>query len=831
MSLAAGTKLGPYEILAPIGAGGMGEVYRARDTRLGRDVAIKVLLPGATESPERTQRFEREARAASALNHPNIVTTHDIGTHEKIVYIAMELVDGATLRDALPAGPLAPKKVLDIAVQIADGLTKAHAAGIVHRDLKPENVMLSRDGFVKILDFGLAKLVEISSEGGSGQTTSAPTATREGMVMGTAGYMSPEQASGRTADFRSDQFSFGAILYELSTGRRAFQRNTAAETLTAVIREDPEPIEQANPKTPAPLRWIIERCLEKDPDERYESTKDLARDLARLRRHLPEATSSGEIAAVPARRDAEADRNFQRLSFRRGTILSARFAPDAQTVIYGAAWEGSPFRLFSTRRESPESSPLMLPDAEILSISSTGMMAISLERHWAGRFLWTGTLAQVSILGGAPREIEEDVQGADWGPDGELAIVRTVAGKHRLEYPINTVLYETAGWISHARVSPDGERVAFLDHPVPGDDGGSVVVVDRGGRSSVLSEGWITAYGLAWPRHGKEVWFTATRAGVARAIWAVSLSGSERLLLRALSELTIQDVSGDGRILITSDNGKVGIIGQPPGQSHEKDLSLLDWSRMRDLSPDGKTLLFDETGEGGGANGAVYLRKADGSPAVRLGDGLAKQISPDGKWVLSITLTPSRRIVLLPVRTGKRREIDSGAITPHEAIWTPTPNRILVTGNEPGRGGRLYVQDLDGGPPAAITPEGMGEGLGPISPDGKWVVAQGVDHAFYLYPLDGGEPKVIPGLSNDDRPICWTPVGQDLYVFRRGALPSPVFLLDLATGRKQPIQELMPPDPAGVVEIISVHLTPDAASYAYSYHRILSDLFLVEGVK
>jgi eukaryotic-like serine/threonine-protein kinase len=830
MSLAAGSKLGPYEIVAPIGAGGMGEVYRARDTRLGRDVAIKVLLPGATESAERTARFEREARAASALNHPNIVTTHDIGEHEKIVYIAMELVDGATLRDALPAGPLAPKKLLDIAVQIADGLTKAHAAGIVHRDLKPENVMLSRDGFVKILDFGLAKLVESASEARPGQATSAPTATREGMVMGTAGYMSPEQASGLPADFRSDQFSFGAILYELATGRRAFQRQTPVETLTAIIREEPEPIELASPKTPLPLRWIIERCLEKDPGERYESTKDLARDLAHLRRHLPEATASGEMAAIPARQ-GEPDRNFQRLSFRRGTILSARFAPDAQTVIYGAAWEGSPFRLFSTRRESPESSPLTLPDAEILSISSSGMMAISLERHWAGRFIWTGTLAQVSILGGAPREIEENIQGADWGPDGDLAIVRTVSGKQRLEYPMDTVLYETAGWISHARVSPDGALVAFLDHPVQGDDAGSVVVVDRKGKRQELSTGWITAYGLAWPRHGKEVWFTATRSGVARAVWSVSLAGEERLLLRTLSELTIQDVSTEGGILITSDNGKVGIIGMPPGQSREKDLSLLDWSLVRDVSPDGKALLFDESGEGGGANGAVYLRRTDGSPAVRLGDGLGKQISPDGRWVLSITLTPSRRIVLLPVRTGARREVDSHGITPHEAMWTPFPNKILIAGNEPGRGRRLYLQDMERGAPTPLTPEGIGHGFFPISPDGKFVVAQGIDQAFYLYPLDGGEPEAIPGLTPDDRPIRWTPVGRDLYVFRRGDLPAQVFLLDLSTGRKEPVKELMPPDAAGVVEIVSVHLTPDAASYAYSYHRILSDLFLVEGVK
>ncbi|HET9793974.1 MAG TPA: serine/threonine-protein kinase, partial [Thermoanaerobaculia bacterium] len=399
MTLAAGSRLGPYEILSPLGAGGMGEVYRARDSRLGREVAVKVLAAGTTESKERTLRFEREARAASALNHPNIVTIHDIGDEDGTVFIAMEYVDGATLRESLPGGPMPPKKILDIAVQVADGLAKAHAAGIVHRDLKPENVMITKDGFVKVLDFGLAKLVDTGSEG-EGLPTSAPTATREGMVMGTIGYMSPEQASGIAVDYRSDQFSFGAILYELATARRAFERKTAPETLTAIIREEPPSIEQFDPRFPAPLRWIIERCLEKEPEERYASTKDLARELARLRQRLPEATGSGETAASPAKRETEAARSFQRLSFRRGTVLSARFAPDAQTVIYGAAWEGSPFRLFSTRRESPESSALMLPDAEILSISSTGMMAISLDRHWAGRFMWTGTLAQVSILGG-----------------------------------------------------------------------------------------------------------------------------------------------------------------------------------------------------------------------------------------------------------------------------------------------------------------------------------------------------------------------------------------------------------------------------------------------
>ncbi len=825
MTLTTGTRLGPYEILSPIGAGGMGEVYKARDSRLGRDVAIKVLSAEAAERSDRRARFEKEARAASALNHPNIVSIFDIGSENESVYIAMELVDGATLRDSLPADPLPPRKILDIACQITDGLAKAHDAGIVHRDLKPENVMISRDGFVKILDFGLAKLVETAPE----NVSEVPTGTTPGMIMGTLGYMSPEQAAGRPLDFRSDQFSVGTILYEMAAGKRAFRRDTSAETLVAIIRDEPQPLGQLNSRIPAPLRWIVERCLAKNPEERYASTRDLARDLATLREHLGEATGSGEMAAAPIEPDIAA---FQRLSFQRGTILSARFAPDGRTVIYGASWDGNPTRLFSTRPESPESSALMLPDAEILSISANGMMAISLDRHWAGRFIWSGTLAQVSMLGGAPREILEDVQWADWSPDGaSLAIVRSIAGKNRVEYPIGTILYETAGWVSHPRVSPDGSLVAFLIHPVHGNDMGSVCVVDRSGRVRNLTSDWVTAYGLSWPKHGKEIWYTATRAGVARAIWSVSLTGETRMLLRTPGELTIHDVSRDGGVLVTSDNGKVGIVGLPPGQEKERDLSLLDWSRVCDLSTDGKTVLFDESGEGSGAAGGVFARKTDGSPAVRLGDGRAGSFSPDGKWVVSLAQLPPHNARLLPVKAGTPKEFEHGGLAVHAARWLPDGRNLLLLANEPNAGLRLYVQNAEDGPPRAITPEGTGVGFFPVSPDGKFVVAQGSDHQFSLYPLDGGDPQPIPTLTSDDRPIRWTPMGNSLYVFRRGDLPSQVMRLDLGTGRKERVLDLMPPDPAGIVEIVSVQLTPDAVSYAYSYHRILSDLLLVEGLK
>src|SRR6266581_521921 len=302
MSLTSGSKLGPYEIQSPLGAGGMGEVYSATQNSLGRQVAIKVLASASALDPERLRRFEQEARAASALNHPNIISIYDVGRDGATSYIAMELVDGKTLRALLEAGPLGIKKTLQIATQIADGLAKAHAAGIVHRDLKPENVMVSRDGFVKILDFGLAKLVPAGFE--SSDATNLKTVTRgtePGTVLGTVGYMSPEQASGHPVDFRSDQFSLGAILYEMAAGKRAFDRPTAVQTLSAVIQDDPEPVTAAAPKTPASLVWIIERCLAKDPEERYASTRDLARDLAALRDHASGISVSAVAQSGPRR--------------------------------------------------------------------------------------------------------------------------------------------------------------------------------------------------------------------------------------------------------------------------------------------------------------------------------------------------------------------------------------------------------------------------------------------------------------------------------------------------------------------------------------------------
>ncbi len=864
MSLSPGSRLGPYEIVAVLGAGGMGEVYRARDSRLGREVAVKVLPGDLSADEDRVRRFEQEARSASALDHPNIITIYDIGSADSTLYIAMQYVEGKTLRELISSGPLPTKKTLEISVQIAEGLAKAHAAGIIHRDLKPENVMVSKDGFVKILDFGLAKLTAPQREEQVSELPTAMADTRPGMVMGTVGYMSPEQASGKALDFRSDQFSFGSILYELSTGKRAFQRGTTAETLTAIIREEPEPVGAVNPRAPAPLRWIVERCLAKDPDERFGTTRDLARDLASIRDHLSDAVVvSGEArAAAPVARrmllwpfllgagllaatafvsfslgrKAEKTQppSFRQLTFRRGAISSARFAPDGQTVLYGTSLEGKPTEIFVSRPESPESRPFGMPGASVLAVSKTGEMALSLGQHIVGPFMASGTLARMSVAGGAaPREILEDVQWADWAPDGAtLAIVREAGGRNRLEFPIGKVLFETAGWISHLRVSPAGDEVAYIDHPARGDDGGSVAVVDRSGKRRNLSESFETAQGLAWAPGGGEVWFTAAKSGGNRALYAVNLSGRQRLVTRVPGILTLYDVSSGGRVLMTRDTNRQELLGRSAGEQKERDLSWLDWSNARDISADGKILLFSEAGEGGGAGYSVYVRRTDGSPAVRLGEGGAQALSPDGKWALAIIRPASEpQIVLYPTGAGETRTLPREGLVVQSAFWLPDGKQILVTASEPGHGSRLYLWDLSGGKPRAISPEGYRSFPRAVSPDGKLVAVRGPDQRLYLYPLAGGEPSAIAGLTPEDTPTTWSADGRFLYVYRRRDLPAKVYRLDIATGRKELWRELMPFDAAGVRSISPPLVTPDGKSYAYAYIRTLSDLYLVEGLK
>jgi eukaryotic-like serine/threonine-protein kinase len=863
MTLAPGSKLGPYEILGQIGAGGMGEVYRARDERLKRDVAIKVLPPTFSADDDRLRRFEQEAQAAGGLNHPNITAVYDLGSHEGAPYIVTELLEGETLRARLSGGAIAVRKAIEYAVQIARGLAAAHEKGIIHRDLKPENLFLTNDGRVKILDFGLAKLTQNEATGGQ---TNLPTAagTEPGVVMGTLGYMSPEQVKGKPTDQRSDLFSFGAILYEMLSGVRAFHRDSAAETMSAVLREEPPDLSATNKSVQPGLERIVRHCLEKNPEERFYSAHDLAFDLEAL------SGLSGASAAIPgaavasarsrpswrlllgavlvtallcglaaylavARAGNRPPPSFHQLTFRRGQILSARFAPDGQTVVYSAAWDGKPMEIFVGRPESPESRPFGLAGAEVLAISKTGEMAVSLNRHSeAASFLRTGTLAQLSVAGGAaPRDILKEIEWADWSPDGKsLAIVRTIPGKMRLEYPAGKVLYETSGWVGHPRISPDGDLIAFIDHPTPGDDGGWIASVDRSGRVKKLSEPFASAQGLAWSPDG-EVWFSATRVGGNRSIHSTTRGGKVRERVRVPGTLTLQDIARDGRLLVTRDTLRNEIMALPASESKERDLTWLDWSLPAALSADGKRILFSEGGEGGGAGYSVYIRGTDGSPAVRLGEGSAQDLSADGEWALAIVHSASEpQLVAYPTGAGEPKPFSKEGLSVYEATFMPDGKQMVLTASEPGHGARVYLRSFDGGKPRAVTPEGYSgiAGGGIVAPDGKWTLVVGPDRKRYLYPLSGGQPTAVPDLDLQDSVDQKSPDGRFLFVHRGGEMPARVFRLEISSGKKELWKTLMPADAAGVPEI-GVVPTPSGEAYAYSYVRTLSDLYLVGGLK
>ena len=858
MALSPGTKLGPYEILAPIGAGGMGEVYRAKDPRLGRDVAIKVLPASFSQDPDRLKRFEQEARAAGVLNHPGITAVYDIGTENGAPYIVTELLEGETLRNRLLAGALPVRKTIDYAVQIARGLAAAHEKGIVHRDLKPENLFLTKDGRVKILDFGLAKLKPETVE--SGQTDlQTLSGTQPGVVLGTMGYMAPEQVRGRPADRRSDLFSFGTILYEMLAGQKAFRGDTAADTITAILTKEPPDLSQTNKEIHPGLDRIVRHCLEKNPEERFESARDIAFDLEALSglsaprtaveaqakplgaRRIPLLVGivvalAGMTAAYWAGRRAAyvPPAKFHQLTFRRGTIASARFAPDGQTILYTAAWDGNPLEVFVSRLDSPESRPFGLANAEVLSVSPSGEMAVSLNRRGSIPFTRTGTLARLGMTGGGtPKEILEDVLWAEWAPDGQsLAVVRQQGGKVRLEYPVGKVLYETAGWVSHPRISPKGDEIAFLDHPTQGDDAGMASIVDRLGKRRAISEVFPSAQGLAWSPDGSEVWFTAATEGFNRALRAATRSGRGRVLAQATGGLTVQDVSSTGRVLAFQEKARQGISVLLPGSDKERDFSWLDWGLIRDVTPDGQMILFDETGEGGGPGYSVYVRKADGSPAVRLGRGVGAALSPDGRLALGLEkLGDLNRVVIYPIGAGEPKTLPATPLRIEQAGWLPDGRRIIFSGSEPDRGSRIWVQGLDDAKPKPVSPEGYRMFPKCLSADGRHVVSVGPDQRFYLYPVDGGEPAPIPGLVKGDVPGQWTRDGRSLFVRRRGDIPQRIMKLDVATGRKELWKELMPPDPAGIWTVSPVVITPDEKYYAYGFARSLADLYVVDGLR
>ena len=866
MPLAPGTKLGPYEIQAPLGAGGMGEVYRARDSRLDRIVAVKVLPSFFSADPDRLRRFEQEARSVAALNHPNILSVHDIGTHDGTPYMVCELLEGETLRERLHGAVLSSRKAIEFAIQIAHGLAAAHEKGVVHRDLKPENIFLTKDGRVKILDFGLAKIAHSGPAASSTQTlTSVNVAlTEAGQVLGTAGYMSPEQVRGLTVDHRSDIFTFGSIFFEMLSGKRAFSRDTAAETMTAILKEDPPELTQVNRNISPALERIARHCLEKSPDQRFQSARDLAFDLEALSQY---SGSSAEAIAKPTavqqvrrfqlpiallllavavglgyilghRSKPSSEVTYHQLTFRKGTVLSARFAPDNRTVIYSAAWGGNPPELFSTRQDSIESRPVGLSQVDLLGLSSQGELAISLKPQGLPGFFGTqGTLGRTPLTGGtAPREVLENVEWSDWSPDGStLLIVRTVDNEERVEYPPGKIVYKVPvpAWISQPRLSHDGKRIAFCKHEARGDDRGSVAIMNSDGSNLKSFGDFSSLYGLAWSPRNDEVWFTAdpTTTTIARRLMAVNLSGSFRLLAAAPGDLTLHDVSSDGTAIIAIDDRERKIFFSDPKDNTERELTWLDRAVLVALSPDGKQVLFHEGGKGGGALGTLFLRKTDGSAAVRLGDGYAIALSPDQKWALALTATTPVRNWVIPTGAGETTELKPAGLENVQALgFAADSRRVVLAANEPGHQPRTYLFDPRSGKPEPLTPEGVRAGM--VTPDGKFIGVRPNNAAPRIIPIDPGLPAVeAKRLQPQDRVINVTENGKTALVVNVSGLSANVYRVGLENGTRQLVKTLEMHDPAGGFGITRAVATPDGQYFAYNTLRQLSELYLLQGLK
>jgi hypothetical protein len=885
-----GTRLGPYEIVALLGAGGMGVVYRARDTRLGREVAVKVLPSALADDAERLHRFELEAQAAGRLNHPNLLAIHDVGTHDGAPYLVSELLEGQSLRERLSASAVPARRVIEYGVQVAHGLAAAHDKGIVHRDLKPENLFLTRDGRIKILDFGLAKL--LPPPPGAAVARDAPTVTVDtdpGKILGTVNYMSPEQVRGQAVDHRSDIFSLGVILHEMLTGARAFQRDSAVETMHAILRDEPPDLTAIHPPVPSGLERMVRHCLEKTPEARFQSARDLAFDLEALslssgsaipldrvgtaqrwavialalaiglpvlvagafwagRRSAagPDGRNSGRSvglgdASAPPRLPA----HYTPLTFRRGTVLAARFGRDEHTIYYSAAWDHLPIRIYETTPGTTERRSQTR--GHMLALAPDGEMIISSDWEWRGDYMSNGRAQRLRLPLGSelPRDLLDDrVYAADIVQfrDGSkrTVLVRQVQGMSRLElHDSGEVLYENAGgWIGNPRFSADGDKIAFVDHVRATDDAGDIVVIDLKRKKRVLSAGWKCAQGLAW--NGNEVWFTADReSGMRLMLNAVTLDDPprEREIERGPGRIRLLDISRTGRVLLTREQIPSRVLARtkdmPPGE--EVDLSYLDGSFATDLSRDGHTLVTYEQGGAPGANEPAYTARvravAEDSPLEVLpGEAYWPALSSDEKEL--VCSSDANHSLLLHRRSGgKPTKLRRGAIAEYAAArWIPNRRAIVFAGAESTKSLRLYQQELPDGDPRSMGAE-VSDGLNfAVSPDGSRVAAISADERIFILPLAGGDPATASGALPGELPVRWAD-DHSLYVRPRGAPPMSIVLVDLPTGKREARLQIKAHDAAGLIDIASVVLTADAKSYAYTFFSNFYELYLVDQLK
>jgi len=890
MSLSQGTQLGPYEVLSPLGAGGMGEVYRARDTKLQRDVALKILPETMARDAQRMARFEREAQVLASLNHPNIAAIYGLEESNGVRALVMELVEGKTLAErisvapglspasaGLKAGstmaehrsPMTTDDALPIARQIAEALEYAHERGVIHRDLKPANVKITPEGTVKVLDFGLAKVLDTQDSTATLATADSPTlsamATQAGMILGTAAYMSPEQAKGQRVDRRADIWAFGCVLYEMLSGQKPFEGETISDVLAAVIKSEPDWTALPN-TTPAGIQRLVRRCLQKDVRQRLQAIGD-----ARIT--IEETLSGTGVSPVEVHgQDAHATTGerksplralpwavagllaimlmgvflwkstvrvpqptYHQLTFDRGLIYAARFVPGDRTILYSAAWNDRPLQIYSTTPDSPEWRPLGLKGSSLFAVSAS-QMAVSVGCRDIFIGDCEGTLAVTPLSVGAPREVATSVVSADWiHGDDKMAAVRDVGGQFQLEFPLGKVIYKSGSWFDFLRASPRGNAVAFVQYGTAG-DAGRVVILDRDGKQIARSsKQFPSVEGLAWAPKGNEVWFGATNTHAwPNAIHALALDGSERIVLRLPGMLRLQDVSPDGRILLTKEVWHTGMQFRSTRDASERDLSWLDAPVVGDISSEGGEIAFGEYGEAAGDSPDTYMWRTDAPSPIKLGVGSNPVFSPDEKWVL-VSLFGPPHLALLPTGPGESKDLGAFGMDQFSVLgWMPDGKGVYFAASD-GHEWRMYVESPVGGRPRAITPAitvSPMEYIGNVvSSDGKMCFARDVNGKGWLFSLDGKPPQSVPGLQPEDIWVNWSKDRRAAYIYQNEQTRAQIFRSDLETGRRQLVATLAPRDTIGLVGIVPVKITPDGKAYAYSYNRSLSDLYLVDGVK
>ncbi|MBL0314038.1 MAG: serine/threonine-protein kinase [Holophagaceae bacterium] len=864
MTLAPGSKLGHYEILAPIGAGSMGQVYKAKDTRLDRDVAVKVLSPDLANNPDALARFEREAKAVAILNHPNILGIYNFGREGETTYAVMELLEGESLRMRLNQGPLPLRTALDLGKQMAIALAAAHDKGLIHRDLKPGNIWITKEGRLKILDFGLVKLVNPSIsafQSISVNQVDAPSQesqTKKGMILGTLGYMSPEQVRGVMVDARSDIFSFGAVLFEMLTGKQAFARDNASDTLAAILRDDFVDVAETRNLIPPELLSILHHCIEKNPEQRFQSAHDVAFALENSSASSPNFAPfiapfvpknwrvsrkwatlvAGLLICVGflgwALRGMHVPKpTFKQITFRLGNVLRARFTPDGQNVVYSAAWDGKPAEIFMSRLDGSAVRAIGLRSADLMAVNGRGELLILLKAsQWAASTNDSGMLALSSLDGGTPREIKGRVRGADFAPDGQaMAVIYQdqEGGNYQLDYPLGTrILADIKGFIGAPRISPQGDRVAFVYLGTRGRLGakGGIAVVDRAGKRRDLNvDRQVWDQFLTWSKDGREIFF-ATKAGLK----AVDMNDHVRMVNPDSTPPFIHDISAQGLMLLERQIGTNSSIARFQGQ--DLDLGWQNQSRLTGFSRDGSLALLYESGGGEFCLNRPFLRRFDQSPPKILDSGIPLDLTPNGDYALILIPEDKPRLLMVPTGLGVPRELSlegwDAAVNGH---FSSDGKYVYVFGVQRAGPARILRLPVDGSR-GSVLPESI-LNVKAFSPDENHLLCVDTTGQPSIASAESGTSRPLPWqLGSGESVVAWTWPTEALLAHPEDATHLRVDRVDIATGRRTVWQRLVPPDPATTIRVYNVRVSRDGRTVGYTYTRILvSDLIVAEGLK